>query len=42
LPGVLLDGFSISESLLDDDALRFKPPLPLTEVTVGLFIDEPE
>ncbi len=37
-----LDGFSSSESLLvDDEALRFKPLLPLTDGTDGLFTAEP-
>ncbi len=42
---IFLDGFSSSESSLDDDvdaALRFKLPLPLTGVTDGLVADEPE
>jgi hypothetical protein len=43
LTETLLDGFSSSESLLvDDEALRFKPLLPLTNATVGLCMAEPE
>jgi hypothetical protein len=45
LAEIFLDGFSSSESSLDDDvdaALRFKLPLPLTGVTDGLVADEPE
>jgi len=44
LTETLLDGFVSSESLLDDDvdALRFKLPLPLTDVTDGLATAEPE
>jgi hypothetical protein len=40
----LLDGFSSSESPLDEDvdALRFKLPLPLTGVIDGLVAAEPE
>jgi hypothetical protein len=44
LAEIFLDGFSSSESPLDDGdaALRFKLPLPLTGVTDGLVADEPE
>ncbi len=40
----LLDGFSSSESPLDEDvdALRFKLPLPLIDVTDGLVTAECE
>jgi len=44
LAEIFLDGFSSSESPLDDvdAALRFKLPLPLTGVTDGLTTAEPE
>ena len=43
LTETLLDGLSSSESsLVDEEALRFKPLLPLTAGTDGLFAAEPK
>lgn len=40
---VLLKGLVLSESLSDeDDALRFRVPLPLTGTTVGFVKPEPK